>query len=108
MTINQTTTPREIDVCDFLNANYGIKEVVAQILEEYVHASGIHQFPTDVVHAAAMVAEAAGNVLRTANTIKWIDDCPFERENLQNDAVHMGAMAIHFLENIGNLESDGR
>jgi len=35
MTINQTTKPQEIDVCDFLDANPGLKEVVGGILEEY-------------------------------------------------------------------------
>jgi len=105
MTLNQTTKPQEIDVCDFLNANPGVKDVVEQILEEYVRASDIHQFPVDVVHAAAIVAEEAGELLRSANTIEWGGDSPFERENLQVEAVQTGAMAIRFLENIGNLKS---
>jgi len=104
MTLNQTTKPVEIDVCDFLNRNPGIKEVVGQILEEYVRASDIHQFPTDVIHAAAIVAEEAGELLKAANDT-YDYDCPAHRENLLEEAVQVGAMAIRFLENIGNLKA---
>ena len=107
MRINLLTVPEEIDVCDFLNNNPCLKEVVGQILEEYVRASDIHQFPTDVVHAASIVAEEAGELLRSANTIEWGGDSPFERDNLQTEAVQTGAMAIRFLENIGNLKAEG-
>jgi len=67
MTINQTTKPLEIDVCKFLNDYPIIKDIVEQILEEYLRAADIHQFPTDVVHAAAIVAEEAGELVKAAN-----------------------------------------
>jgi hypothetical protein len=104
MTLNQTTKPVEIDVCDFLNRNLGIKDVVGQILEEYIRASDIHQFPVDVIHAAAIVSEEAGELVKAANDT-YYHDCPAHRQNLMEEAVQTGAMAIRFLENIGNLKA---
>jgi NTP pyrophosphatase (non-canonical NTP hydrolase) len=105
MTINQTTKPQTIDVCDWLNANPGIKAVVGAICEEYVRATEVWpDFPTDVVHAAAIVVEEAGELLQAANNIRWKDDDIANRENLLEEATQVGAMAVRFLANIGDLK----
>jgi hypothetical protein len=104
MTFNQTTKPVEMDVCDWLNANEGIKDVVDHILEEYVRASDLYTFPTDVIHAAAIVVEEAGELLQAANDT-YYRDIVGHRENLLTEAIQTGAMAVRFLEHIGNYKS---
>jgi hypothetical protein len=104
MTLNQTTKPVEMDVCDFLNRNPGIKEVVGQILGVYGEVS-ILPFPKDVRHAAYIVAFEADALMESANTIYCGVDSIDERENLLDRAVRTGAMTIRLLENIGNLKA---
>jgi selenophosphate synthetase-related protein len=105
MTINQTTKPQTIDVCDWLNANPGIKAVVGLICEEYIRAvDAWPNFPVEVVHAAAIVAEEAGELLQAANNVRWVDDSVDNRENLLEEATQTGAMAVRFLVNIGELK----
>jgi NTP pyrophosphatase (non-canonical NTP hydrolase) len=105
VTLNQTTKPVEMDVCDWLNANECIKGVVADIIKEYCRACDAHvNFPFDVVRAAAIVSEEAGELVKAANNIDEYD-CPEYRQNLDDEAVQVGAMAIRFLENIGNLKA---
>jgi NTP pyrophosphatase (non-canonical NTP hydrolase) len=105
MTINQTTKPQTIDVCNWLNANPGIKAVVGAICEEYVRAvEAWPNFPLEVVHAAAIVGEEAGELLQAANNVRWKDDDIANRENLLEEATQVGAMAVRFLINVGELK----
>jgi len=98
MMINRQTAwlqgPR-FDTCGFLNANEGIKWVIGEILEEYLRAKDKYFFPDDVVHAAAIVSEESGELVRAANNT-YYDDTPEHRLNLLEEAVQTGAMAIRF------------
>jgi len=105
MIINQATKPLKIGVCELLNANPDIKAVVDAILEEYLRACNCHPaYPDDVVFAASIVVEEAGELLKEANDIRFDIDTVQRRENLQTEAIQTGAMAIRFLMEIGNLK----
>ena len=68
------------------------------IEEELSRAKFIHtKWPLDIIHAAAVVAEEAGELTRASlNTTYHDADC--EQECLR-EAVHVAATAIRFIEN---------
>jgi len=54
------------------------------------------QWPTDIIHAAAIVAEEAGELVRAAVQVTY------EKKSITqalNEAVHTAATAIRFIEN---------
>jgi len=93
------------DVCDWLNANPDIKAVLDGVMAEYLRAVSKHPFfATDVVHAAAIVTEEAGELCKAANDVYHYDDNVIDRVNLHVEAQQVAAMGIRFLLEIGNLK----
>ncbi|HAR34681.1 MAG TPA: hypothetical protein DCR95_11540 [Desulfobacter sp.] len=69
------------------------------ILTEYKRAKKLHPvWPTDPIHAAAVVSEEAGELVRAANRF-WYEGA--SEDEMVDEAVQVGAMAIRFLIGIG-------
>jgi hypothetical protein len=81
------------------------KEVVKQVFAELERAVTLYPlYPSDVVHAAAIVSEEAGELVRAANNVYYADNVG-DREDLHREAVQTAAMGVRFLMEIGNLKS---
>jgi hypothetical protein len=83
-----------------------VKEIlIGQITAELVRAEMMFPvYPTDVIHAAAIVAEEAGELVRAANNVYHYDSVE-HRENLLGEAIQVTASGLRFLMEIGNLKS---
>jgi hypothetical protein len=83
----------------------GLADVLRQVLEELTAAEENYPlYPTDVIHAAAIVSEEAGELVRAANNV-YYDDTPEHRQNLLTEAIQTTAMGLRFLLEIGNLKA---
>ena len=73
------------------------KQVLDKILAEAQRASEIHSdFPSDTIHAVAIMAEEAGEAIRAAND--HVYKCnPHGRENLRRELIQTAAMCIRCL-----------
>ena len=60
-------------------------------------------WPDDIVHAAAIVAEEAGELLQVANNVRWQHKDGGSVAKLRKEAIQTAAMAVRFLM---NLEDD--
>lgn len=58
-------------------------------------------FPTDPIHAAGIVAEEAGELVRAAHRVTY-EGKPMSE--LLEEAIQTGAMAARFIENYGNYK----
>jgi len=58
-------------------------------------------FPVDVIHAAAIVGEEAGELLRAALRFTYEAGTVVD---LRNEALHTATMAVRFLMNIETLK----
>lgn len=68
------------------------------ILEELDRAERLHpRWPTDPVHAAAILAEEAGEVIQAANNLKWHGG---RVEDVEKEAIQTGAMVLRLLKNL--------
>lgn len=77
-----------------------ITEVLALILEELDCAENAHpKWPDDLVHAAAVVTEEAGELLKEANNVQF-GHKGSTMDEVKNEAIQTGAMAIRFLLNM--------
>jgi len=73
-------------------------EVVDKILEELARAEEKHPtWPTDLIHAGAIVAEESGELTRATLNHVYEND---SGQNMLDEAVQVGAMAIRFLKNL--------
>ena len=84
---------------------FSTQDAIELIIAEYERAKQQHPlWPTDPIHAAAIVSEEAGELVQAAN------DYTYDRENVRStmieEAVQVGAMAIRFLKNIGKYSAD--
>ena len=59
-------------------------------------------FPTDAVHAAAIIAEESGELIQAALQYTYEDG---EKSHLREEAVQTGAMALRFLLHLEDLRS---
>lgn len=80
--------------CDFFEPR---PDIVGEILKELERAESIHpEWPDDPIHAAAIMMEEAGEVVKAVNDAvekgSDTDDCKME-------AIHTAAMCIRFLKN---------
>jgi NTP pyrophosphatase (non-canonical NTP hydrolase) len=67
----------------------------AAFLLELDRAEKLHpNWPKDIVHQAAILAEEVGELIRSANRVRWEDADPLE---CQEEAVQVGAMCLRFL-----------
>lgn len=74
-------------------------EAVKMILEELERAESLHpDFPSDIVHMGAVVAEEAGELIQACNNNEYHGTSDIN--DLVTEAVQTGAMAIRFLINL--------
>lgn len=81
-----------------------ILQAIEAILREYERATKIHpDWPTDLVHAAAILSEEAGEVIKAVNNAvtgkKDGKDSDYTTE-----AIQCGAMCLRFLANLQNYD----
>jgi hypothetical protein len=75
-----------------------IEQIVKQILEELDHAKELHpDYPTDMIHQVAIVAEEAGELLKA---VLDYQSGKCEATDIIKEALQVGAMAVRFLENV--------
>ena len=83
-------------------SQYSITNAMGDILNELQRAEKkFPGFPTDPIHAAAIVVEEAGELQRAALQVtyekgSWPD--------LFSEAVQVGAMAVRFIINLQNMK----
>ena len=98
----------ERDVCDWLNANPGVKAVLDGVLMMFLNAAYMHpNYPTDVIHATAQVLAETGALCKEANEVHDYDNV-VSRARLHVAAEETAAAAIRLLLEIGNLKGRER
>jgi len=86
--------------CHCMAVDENIYNVLDAIFLELSRAENLHPFwPTDKVHAAAIVTEEAGELLQAANSYEETADKDY-LNNMRKEAVQVGAMALRFLLNM--------
>ena len=85
------------------------ENAIELLLDELDRAQRLHpKWPDDEVHAAAIVAEEAGELVQAAlnhyyrkpkNSDPWVLDA----EKMRTEAIHTGAMALRFLINMDEV-----
>lgn len=74
------------------------EQILCLVMAELERAEKIHPaWPTDLVKAAAIFAEEAGETLRAANNF---DETRTGKKEIITEAVQTAAMAIRLLKNI--------
>ena len=74
------------------------QQAIELILNELKRAEAkFPDWPDDIIHAAAIVAEEAGELTRASLNVDYSGENPNE---LQLEAIQVGAMAIRFLKNL--------
>ena len=72
--------------------------IIALVMAEIDRAENLHPiWPTDIVKAAAIPVEEAGELLKAANDH---DEKHTSRQTMITEAVHTAASAIRFLKNL--------
>jgi hypothetical protein len=80
------------------NLSFAEQECLVMVLDELAYAKEKHPaWPADIIHAAAILSEEAGEVVKECNNVSengrlGYDDCVTE-------AAQTGAMALRFLAN---------
>ena len=75
-----------------------IETIIGLVMAEIDRAENLHPvWPTDVVKAAAIPVEEAGELLKAANDH---DEKKTSRRQIVTEAVHTAASAIRFLKNL--------
>lgn len=70
--------------------------------QEVMRASALHPtWPTDPIHAAAIVAEEAGEAVRAALRLTYEGG---SAEELRTELIQTAATAIRAIENFGKIE----
>jgi hypothetical protein len=81
--------------------------VLTRIVEEWKRASKLHPlWPTDVIHAAAILAEEAGETVQAALDLHYKAKTDSELSeawaHLREEATQTGAMAVRLLTSMGS------
>lgn len=94
----------------FKNIEEGQKQyrILREIEDELKTAEGMHpDWPEDVIHQAAIVAEESGELIRAALQFNYEGG---SLEDMKKEAIQTAAMCIRFLKNIdetvGNVEKE--
>ena len=75
-----------------------IEAILGLVMAEIDRAEKLHPvWPTDLIKAAAIPAEEAGELLKAANDC---DEKHTSRQSMITEAVHTAASAIRFLKNL--------
>lgn len=77
-------------------------KIISEILMEIERAESIHpDWPADPIHAAAIMMEEAGEVVKAVNDSvekgSYTEDC-------KTEAIHAAAMCIRFLKNFDSYK----
>ena len=84
----------------------GAEGFLEDILVEYLRARAKHpEWPTDPVHAAAVLGEESGELTQAALQFYYDDG---NRGSMRREAVQCGAMSLRFLTHMLNYESRER
>ena len=76
--------------------------LIADILAELSRAEQIHpKWPTDPIHAAAILAEEAGEVVKAVNDVAMDHK---RGSDYKTEAIQCAAMCIRFLKNLDKYE----
>lgn len=79
-----------------------VDEEVSALLNELDRAIYIHpNFPNDVVHAVAIMAEESGEAVKAALNFKYEGG---SKDDLREELIHTGAMVLRCLINLDNLK----
>jgi NTP pyrophosphatase (non-canonical NTP hydrolase) len=83
-----------------------VEECLVDILVEYLRARQKHpDWPTDPVHAAAVLGEESGELTQAALQF-YYDDA--DKEDMYQEAVQCGAMSLRFLMHMLSYGRKGR
>lgn len=91
--------------------NNKTNEIIARILLELAEAEKKHpSWPTDAIHAAAILAEEVGELVQSANDFHYFGEShrplePSMKWRMEREAIQCGAMAIRFLLHLDEYES---
>jgi len=78
-------------------------EAIAAIIDELHRARGLYpEWPTDAVHAAAVMAEEAGETVKAALDFHYKGEQPLHKQHMKDEATQTGAMAIRVLLGVEN------
>lgn len=93
--------------------NDATKEITRGIIDELSRAIEKHQvWPTDAIHAAAILAEESGELVQAANdfhSLHAYDQNNYieiirHRKHMKTEAIQVGAMAIRFLMHLDEYQ----
>lgn len=68
--------------------------IVQAVLNEVERATTLHRWPEDIIHAAAIVAEESGELIREAVNIEYEYG---DRDKAQKEAIQTAAVCFRFL-----------
>ena len=81
-----------------------IETIIGMVMAEIDRAENLHPvWPHDIVKAAAVPVEEAGELLKAANNC---DEKHTSRREIITEAVHTAASAIRFLKNLEEKNND--
>jgi hypothetical protein len=84
----------------------GVRAAIDALLHELERAeTKFPAWPDDLIHAAAIVGEESGELIRAALQYQYEQG---EWQEVQKEAVQVGAMAIRLLKNLPEQEPTGR
>lgn len=73
-------------------------EIMGDIYDELDRAEKLHpNWPDDTIHAAAIVCEECGELIRAALNIEYSNE---NLEKIREEAIHAAATAIRLLKNL--------
>lgn len=80
-----------------------MRQPVLELIEKELNSARdkFIYWPTDPVHAAAIVAEEAGELVRAALRYTYED---LSRDEVEREACQTAAMAIRFLDNLYEMK----
>lgn len=80
-------------------------DIIGEIIEEIKRAEAKHSdWPTDIVHASAILNEEAGELTQAA--LDWHYKKRKGLTQVQREAIQTGAMAVRFLMNMGEYSRE--
>lgn len=75
-----------------------IEQIQKEVLDELQRSKVKHDFwPSDIVHAAAIVAEESGELVRASLQYHYEDGT---KEEIKKEAIQTAAMCLRLLENL--------
>lgn len=78
-------------------------QAISLLIKELDRAEKLHpEWPKDLIHQSAIVAEESGELTRAC--LNFVYHKENNLDNIVEEAIHTGAMAIRFLINLSNNE----